>query len=60
MVTLLNVNCLPKGRGYPDVNTRLMLKKLWSRFRMPILALVDADPHGYHANNNNNNDVYVN
>ncbi|XP_070570118.1 meiotic recombination protein SPO11-like [Ptychodera flava] len=34
------------GRGFPDVSTRRMVKKLWDCLQIPILALVDADPHG--------------
>nr|SVE92526.1 EOG090X09ZG [Megafenestra aurita] len=34
------------GKGYPDVNTRRFLRRLWDEFQLPPLALVDADPHG--------------
>ncbi|KAM4842620.1 meiotic recombination protein SPO11 isoform 3-T3 [Thomomys bottae] len=34
------------GKGIPDLNTRLLVKKLWDTFHMPVLTLVDADPHG--------------
>uniref|UniRef100_UPI0037E8211D meiotic recombination protein SPO11 n=1 Tax=Semicossyphus pulcher TaxID=241346 RepID=UPI0037E8211D len=34
------------GKGVPDVNSRLMVRKLWDTLRVPIFALVDADPHG--------------
>ncbi|KAJ8265295.1 hypothetical protein COCON_G00143940 [Conger conger] len=34
------------GKGVPDVNSRLMVKKLWDTLHVPIFALVDADPHG--------------
>ncbi|XP_054595087.2 meiotic recombination protein SPO11 [Nothobranchius furzeri] len=34
------------GKGVPDVNSRLMVRKLWDTLHIPILALVDADPHG--------------
>uniref|UniRef100_A0A3Q1EVD0 DNA topoisomerase (ATP-hydrolyzing) n=1 Tax=Acanthochromis polyacanthus TaxID=80966 RepID=A0A3Q1EVD0_9TELE len=34
------------GKGVPDVNSRLMVRKLWDVLRVPIFALVDADPHG--------------
>ncbi|KAJ8409003.1 hypothetical protein AAFF_G00240240 [Aldrovandia affinis] len=34
------------GKGVPDVNSRLMVRKLWDALRIPIFALVDADPHG--------------
>ncbi|XP_071502265.1 meiotic recombination protein SPO11-like [Diadema antillarum] len=34
------------GKGFPDVNTRLMVRKLWDTLCIPVLALVDADPHG--------------
>lgn len=30
----------------PDVNSRLMVRKLWDALHIPIFALVDADPHG--------------
>ena len=28
------------------MNTRMMVRCLWSTLQIPILALVDADPHG--------------
>lgn len=28
------------------MNTRLLLKLIWEKFHLPMLALVDADPHG--------------
>ncbi|XP_070341529.1 meiotic recombination protein SPO11 isoform X2 [Equus asinus] len=34
------------GKGVPDLNTRLLVKKLWDVFHVPIFTLVDADPHG--------------
>nr|SVE94376.1 EOG090X09ZG [Simocephalus serrulatus] len=34
------------GKGYPDVNTRRFLRRLWDELQLPLLALVDADPHG--------------
>ncbi|XP_022089944.1 meiotic recombination protein SPO11-like [Acanthaster planci] len=34
------------GKGFPDVNTRLMVRRLWDDLQIPILGLVDADPHG--------------
>ncbi|XP_055044276.2 meiotic recombination protein SPO11 isoform X2 [Misgurnus anguillicaudatus] len=34
------------GKGTPDVNSRLMVKKLWDTLQVPVFALVDADPHG--------------
>uniref|UniRef100_A0A663MWL3 DNA topoisomerase (ATP-hydrolyzing) n=1 Tax=Athene cunicularia TaxID=194338 RepID=A0A663MWL3_ATHCN len=34
------------GRGVPDLNTRLLVRKLWDSFQIPIFALMDADPHG--------------
>ncbi|XP_068996901.1 meiotic recombination protein SPO11 [Embiotoca jacksoni] len=34
------------GKGVPDVNSRLMVRKLWDMLHVPIFALVDADPHG--------------
>ncbi|XP_054554395.1 meiotic recombination protein SPO11 isoform X1 [Talpa occidentalis] len=35
-----------KGKGVPDLNTRLLVKKLWDTFHIPVFTLVDADPHG--------------
>nr|KAF6423914.1 SPO11 initiator of meiotic double stranded breaks [Rousettus aegyptiacus] len=35
-----------KGKGVPDLNTRLLVRKLWDTFHIPIFTLVDADPHG--------------
>ncbi|XP_038658854.1 meiotic recombination protein SPO11 isoform X3 [Scyliorhinus canicula] len=34
------------GKGVPDLNTRLMLRKLWDVLHIPVFALMDADPHG--------------
>ncbi|XP_040506983.1 meiotic recombination protein SPO11 isoform X1 [Gallus gallus] len=34
------------GRGIPDLNTRLLVRKLWDTFQIPIFTLMDADPHG--------------
>lgn len=35
-----------QGKGIPDLNTRLLVKKLWDTFHLPVFTLVDADPHG--------------
>lgn len=37
---------LVTAKGYPDVNTRLMLKRLATDLRIPMYIIVDADPHG--------------
>ncbi|XP_068119256.1 meiotic recombination protein SPO11 isoform X2 [Hyperolius riggenbachi] len=37
---------LVTGKGVPDLNTRLFVRKLWDTFHIPIFTLVDADPHG--------------
>ncbi|CAG9825062.1 unnamed protein product [Phaedon cochleariae] len=34
------------GKGFPDLNTQLFLKKLWTVLSVPVFLLVDADPHG--------------
>uniref|UniRef100_A0A3Q2YNU5 DNA topoisomerase (ATP-hydrolyzing) n=1 Tax=Hippocampus comes TaxID=109280 RepID=A0A3Q2YNU5_HIPCM len=34
------------GKGFPDVNSRLMVRKLWDVLHVPVFTLVDADPHG--------------
>ncbi|KAL1123776.1 hypothetical protein AAG570_001549 [Ranatra chinensis] len=34
------------GKGYPDMNTRLLVHMIWSQLSLPIYALVDADPFG--------------
>ncbi|XP_009901518.1 meiotic recombination protein SPO11 [Dryobates pubescens] len=34
------------GKGIPDLNTRLFVRKLWDSFQIPIFTLMDADPHG--------------
>ncbi|XP_066480806.1 meiotic recombination protein SPO11 [Tiliqua scincoides] len=34
------------GKGVPDVNTRLLVRKLWDTCHVPIFTLMDADPHG--------------
>nr|XP_033818652.1 meiotic recombination protein SPO11 isoform X3 [Geotrypetes seraphini] len=33
------------GKGVPDLNTRLLVRKLWDTFHIPIFTLVDADPY---------------
>lgn len=35
------------AKGYPDVTSRAFLNFLWSKLKIPILALTDADPHGF-------------
>lgn len=37
---------LVTAKGYPDVNTRVLLKKMSLLLDKPIYILVDADPHG--------------
>ncbi|XP_030839171.1 meiotic recombination protein SPO11-like [Strongylocentrotus purpuratus] len=40
-------NCIIiTGKGFPDINTRMMVRKLWDTLHIPVFALVDADPHG--------------
>ncbi|XP_059469188.1 meiotic recombination protein SPO11 [Neocloeon triangulifer] len=34
------------GKGYPDLSTRLLVKMIWDKLKLPIFILVDADPHG--------------
>ncbi|XP_066528638.1 meiotic recombination protein SPO11 isoform X1 [Hoplias malabaricus] len=34
------------GKGVPDINSRLMVRKLWDMLHIPVFALVDADPYG--------------
>ena len=46
-LTLYNyIHLCLQAKGFPDVNTRLLLRRLWETFHIPIFALVDADPHG--------------
>ena len=35
-----------QGKGYPDVNTRRFLRRLWDELQLPPLGLMDSDPHG--------------
>ncbi|XP_010627109.1 meiotic recombination protein SPO11 isoform X3 [Fukomys damarensis] len=44
--TRVNCTCGASGKGIPDLNTRLLVKKLWDLFHIPVFTLVDADPHG--------------
>lgn len=39
-------NFLFQGKGYPDMNTRFLLKQIWLKYRLPMYILTDADPHG--------------
>lgn len=34
------------AKGFPDVNTRMLLKKIESDLEIPIYIITDADPHG--------------
>ena len=34
------------AKGYPDVSTRILLKKIATDLQKPMYILVDADPHG--------------
>lgn len=34
------------AKGYPDINSRAFLNFLWTRLKIPMFALTDADPHG--------------
>jgi hypothetical protein len=43
---LSEVCCSLQGKGFPDVATRLLVQLLWKSLGVPVLALVDADPHG--------------
>lgn len=41
-------NCiLITGKGYPDVQTRMLLNLLSSKLQLPAYALVDPNPHGF-------------
>ncbi|XKL60723.1 hypothetical protein PGB90_007780 [Kerria lacca] len=42
----LNGSLLVTGKGFPDVNTRILINKLSQNLKIPVLALVDADPFG--------------
>ncbi|XP_075757265.1 meiotic recombination protein SPO11 isoform X5 [Pelodiscus sinensis] len=35
------------GKGVPDLNTRLLVRKLWDTCHIPIFTLMDADPHDH-------------
>ncbi|KAF6214560.1 hypothetical protein GE061_009303 [Apolygus lucorum] len=34
------------GKGYPDMNTRVLVKDLSTKLCLPTFAIVDCDPHG--------------
>lgn len=44
-VTMSDCVCF-QGKGVPDLNTRLLVKRLWDTFHIPVFTLVDADPYG--------------
>uniref|UniRef100_A0A672RIS6 DNA topoisomerase (ATP-hydrolyzing) n=1 Tax=Sinocyclocheilus grahami TaxID=75366 RepID=A0A672RIS6_SINGR len=44
--TKVNCSSSSTGKGVPDVNSRLMVRKLWDTLHVPVFALVDADPYG--------------
>lgn len=35
-----------QGKGYPDMNTRLILKKIYEMHSLPIYVITDGDPYG--------------
>ncbi|BES88662.1 Hypothetical Protein NTJ_01469 [Nesidiocoris tenuis] len=37
---------LVTGKGYPDLNTRLLVRKITTELMLPTFAIVDGDPHG--------------
>ena len=37
---------LTKGKGIPDVNVRLMIRKIRDNLKIPVFGLMDADPYG--------------
>ncbi|XP_061908693.1 meiotic recombination protein SPO11 isoform X2 [Entelurus aequoreus] len=46
LCTKLSPCIMITGKGFPDVNSRLMVRKLVDVLRVPTFILVDADPHG--------------
>ncbi|XP_046620501.1 meiotic recombination protein W68 [Neodiprion virginianus] len=41
------LNCiLVTGKGYPDINTRMLVSFLGNKLKLPVYVLVDADPFG--------------
>lgn len=34
------------AKGYPDITSKAFVNFIWSRLKIPVLALTDADPHG--------------
>ncbi|XP_057686562.1 meiotic recombination protein SPO11 isoform X2 [Corythoichthys intestinalis] len=46
LCTTLSPCIMITGKGFPDVNSRLMVRKLWDVLQVPVFTLVDADPHG--------------
>jgi DNA topoisomerase VI subunit A len=39
------------GKGYPDVNSRRLLRMLSDAMRISVLYLGDCDPHGFEIGN---------
>eukprot|EP00112_Aurelia_sp_Birch-Aquarium-sp1_P009763 Seg212.6 transcript_id=Seg212.6/GoldUCD/mRNA.D3Y31 product="Meiotic recombination protein SPO11" protein_id=Seg212.6/GoldUCD/D3Y31 len=46
IITKLGPCILITAKGFPDVNTRIFLRKIWENLKIPILALMDSDPYG--------------
>ncbi|EOB08052.1 Meiotic recombination protein SPO11, partial [Anas platyrhynchos] len=44
MITVCNLHLI--SSCIPDLNTRLLVRKLWDTFQIPVFTLMDADPHG--------------
>eukprot|EP00106_Octopus_bimaculoides_P006941 XP_014774383.1 PREDICTED: meiotic recombination protein SPO11-like [Octopus bimaculoides] len=48
------------GKGFPDINTRLLLKTLWNELRIPVFGLMDADAHGRYLDQREHNKKDIN
>lgn len=35
-----------QGKGFPDLNTRLLVRLLTNTLKIPVFMIADADPHG--------------
>lgn len=46
IITTMHPCILVTGKGFPDANTRQIVRKLWDTLQIPVMGLVDADPYG--------------
>ena len=47
IVQITKTRHLLQGKGYPNEDTRRLAHRMHNEWHLPVLALVDSDPHGF-------------